>query len=158
MIMGSLFTLNLFVGVVISNFNNEKRQLFRTHMLTPLQIEYCDILVKCYKAQPKPIYISKGNKLNDFLHLVLNNHAFEKIISVSIIVNTVSMGITWYDEPSILTATMEWVNFFFTVVFTMEAVIKISVQSSVYFNDSWSVFDFMIVLFSWVDFVSGSVG
>ena len=67
MIIGSLFTLNLFVGVVISNFNIEKEKLFRKHMLTPLQIEYCEVLTKCYRAQPTPIYVSQGNRLNDFL-------------------------------------------------------------------------------------------
>ena len=90
--------------------------------------------------------------------MVLNHHAFDKIISASIMVNTVSMGFTWYDEPRMLTATMEWLNFFFTCVFTIEAIIKIVVQSSAYFNDRWSIFDFVIVIFSWIDFVFGSVG
>ena len=53
---------------------------------------------------------------------------------------------------------MEWLNFFFTCVFTIEAIIKIVVQSSAYFNDRWSIFDFVIVIFSWIDFVFGSVG
>ena len=36
MIIGGLFLLNLFVGVVINNFNIEKEKLQRNYMLTPL--------------------------------------------------------------------------------------------------------------------------
>jgi hypothetical protein len=48
MILGSIFLLNLFVGVVINNFNLEKEKLYRKDSLTPLQIEYCDIMSNCY--------------------------------------------------------------------------------------------------------------
>jgi hypothetical protein len=157
MIIGSLFTLNLFVGVVISNFNIEKEKLFRKHVLTPLQIEYCEVLTKCYRAEPKPIYVSQGNRLNDFLYTVVDHRAFEPIISVSIMCNTISMGFTWYDEPQALTHTMEWVNFFFTCVFTTEATLKIAVHSRAYFSDRWSIFDFIIVVASWVDFTVSSI-
>lgn len=36
MVIGGLFLLNLFVGVVINNFNIEKEKLFRNYLLTPL--------------------------------------------------------------------------------------------------------------------------
>jgi hypothetical protein len=35
MVFGSLFMLNLFVGVVIDNFNLEKEKIHRKDMLTP---------------------------------------------------------------------------------------------------------------------------
>jgi len=39
-IVGSLFVLNLFVGVVINTFNSEKERLGKNHMLTPVQSEW----------------------------------------------------------------------------------------------------------------------
>ena len=61
MIIGSLFILNLFVGVVITNFNIEKDKLFRNNQLTSLQIEYCDTMAKCYQAKPLAKYLSRDN-------------------------------------------------------------------------------------------------
>lgn len=62
------------------------------------------------------------------------------------------MGVTWYNEPPALTTAMEWTNNFFTVVFTLEAFSKIIVHRKLYFCDSWNIFDFLIVVASWIDF------
>lgn len=48
MIIGSLFILNLFVGVVINVFNIEKEKLSHNNLLTNNQEEYCEVLIKCY--------------------------------------------------------------------------------------------------------------
>lgn len=48
MIVGTLFILNLFVGVVINTFDKEKEKLSNNNMMTDLQNEYCEILIKCY--------------------------------------------------------------------------------------------------------------
>jgi hypothetical protein len=42
-IVGSLFILNLFVGVVINTFNDEKEKLGRNHLLTETQREWIEI-------------------------------------------------------------------------------------------------------------------
>jgi len=49
-VIGSLFIINLFVGVVISNFSMEKEKLVRNTLLTPLQMEYCNTMTKCFSA------------------------------------------------------------------------------------------------------------
>ena len=46
-IVGSLFVLNLFVGVVINTFNSEKERLGRNHLLTPVQVEWIQVALKC---------------------------------------------------------------------------------------------------------------
>ena len=48
MIVGTLFILNLFVGVVINTFDKEKEKLSRNNLMTDLQNEYCEVLIKCY--------------------------------------------------------------------------------------------------------------
>ena len=45
MIFGSLFIINLFVGVVINTFNIQKEMLSHHNDLTKLQHEYCDVLI-----------------------------------------------------------------------------------------------------------------
>lgn len=48
MIIASIFILNLFVGIVINTFNTEKEKLSRNALMTSLQNEYCEVLLKCY--------------------------------------------------------------------------------------------------------------
>ena len=48
MIVGTLFILNLFVGVVINTFDKEKEKLSHNNLMTDLQNEYCEVLIKCY--------------------------------------------------------------------------------------------------------------
>jgi hypothetical protein len=63
----ALFILNLFVGVVISKFNDEKERLAHNTLLTAIQLEYCDTMVKVYNAKPKVVYVSKGDHCMDLL-------------------------------------------------------------------------------------------
>ena len=56
LVVGALFIFNLFVGVVISTFSEEKEKLVRNNLLTPLQMEYCDTMTKCFQAKAKIVY------------------------------------------------------------------------------------------------------
>jgi hypothetical protein len=105
----------------------------------------------------KPIaeYVTQGNTFKDYLYYVTISPVFENTISLSIVLNTMVMACSWYDEPVAMSTAMERVNVAFSVVFTVEAFIKITVQESAYFKDGWSLFDFIIVLISWVDFAFG---
>ena len=48
LIFGSLFILNLFVGVVLNTFNTEKDKLSNNNILTKLQTEYVEVMKNCY--------------------------------------------------------------------------------------------------------------
>ena len=52
MVIGTLFILNLFVGVVINTFDKEKELLSHNNLMTDLQNEYCEVLIKCYRTTP----------------------------------------------------------------------------------------------------------
>jgi voltage-gated sodium channel len=49
--------------------------------------------------------------------------------------------------------TFDWINFVFTVIFLIEAMLKISAYKNLYFRDSWNRFDFAIVVISIIDFI-----
>lgn len=65
MVVGSLFILNLFVGVVINTFNIEKEKLSRNNLMTGLQNEYTEVLIKAYGERPVTAVIETGNKCRD---------------------------------------------------------------------------------------------
>lgn len=53
-----------------------------------------------------------------------------------------------------LTTVMEWVNIGFTVVYTIEMILKVIAFKSNYFQDGWNNFDFLIVIFAWIGGIS----
>ena len=46
-------------------------------------------------------------------------------------------------------SVLEILNYIFTVIYTVEMVIKITAMGKAYFNDGWCVFDFLIVISAW---------
>ena len=61
MVVGSLFILNMFVGIVINVFNKEKETLQMNHLLTQTQSDWCDVLISCYSQKPMIVFSSTGN-------------------------------------------------------------------------------------------------
>ncbi len=64
---------------------------------------------------------------------------------ISILLNTVVLGLVWFDQPDIMVRITEICNFIFMIIFTVEALIKIIAMRKNYFRDSWNVFDFFVV-------------
>lgn len=64
---------------------------------------------------------------------------------ISILLNTVVLGLVWFGQPDIMVRITEICNFIFMIIFTMEAVIKIIAMRKNYFKESWNVFDFVVV-------------
>jgi hypothetical protein len=52
-VFGSFFILNLFVGVVIGTFNNEKENIGKNFLLTSTQKEWIDTRMIILKAKPR---------------------------------------------------------------------------------------------------------
>jgi len=59
--------------------------------------------------------------------------------------------IKWYRQPNIIENSLEFVNIIFTLIFCLEAAIRIiALGIKNYFKDSWNTFDFFIALGSLV--------
>jgi len=53
----------------------------------------------------------------------------------------------WYQQPTSVDTLTEVLNYIFTAIFFLEAVIKLlGVGLRLYFSDGWNNFDFIIVL------------
>ena len=150
-IMGSLFILNMFVGVVISVFNAQKEKLELNHLLTNMQRDWCDCLICIYKSEPIAKYKETGNKLKDFCYRTITYWWFDTIIMASILFNTICLALTWYGEPEELPVLLKKVGVLFNIVYTIEASMKIIALGSKYFDDNWNRFDFIIVLVTWTE-------
>ena len=150
MIFGFLFILNLFVGVVLNRFDLEKNKLSHNNELTKLQHEYLEVMKNCYLMQPQRQQTKSGNRLKQMCKDIAKSKSFDRFIFICIVLNSISLSITWYEEPEKLVTIMDGVNIAFTIIYSVEMLIKLIAYKTKYFNDGWNVFDFLIVLSAWV--------
>jgi hypothetical protein len=159
-IIGSFFILNLFVGVVISTFNLEKENLGKNYLLTATQREWIDTRMNIGKMKP----LNTSDYKNNLCSKILENKYFEIFIIGCIIVNTIFLALNWYQRPVAVEQALEYANYVFNTIFTIEFIIRISgLGCKRYFIDGWNKFDFAILIGSYIGyfieaFTSLSVG
>ena len=145
MIIGYLFVLNLFVAVVIDTFYQKKEKLLRNHELTPKQRDYCEVMIKCYNSNPIKDKEEISGRVQRCMRSIAQSRKFDIFILWCIVLNTICLALSWYGRPEKVTLILNVLNYFFTLIYTAECVIKITAMRRDYFNDGWNVFDFIFV-------------
>ena len=104
-----------------------------------------------FKAKPiKKVRYNGNSWLKKVCLTITLNSWFDSIIMVFIILNTIVLGLKWYGEPDELPDILEIINYVFAGIFTVEAFIKIVALDKDYFRDGWNVFDFVIVIGTYI--------
>lgn len=145
-VVGAFFTMNLFVGVVIDNFNRMKDEMGESVLLTPNQKEWVKMQEAMQHLRPRQKYREPRSRVRGFLFRVTQHEAFEGTIVTCILLNTVSMSLEHFGQAHQFGQFLEGLNDVFALVFTLEAVFKLIALKLAYFNDSWNRFDFAIVV------------
>jgi hypothetical protein len=142
----SMLFLNLFVGVVIETFNAEKELLSYNQLLKSSQKSWIQVQIMTYSVRPALRNVHTGSWLRDRCIDLVTHKAFDGFIMGCIIGNTIVLAIKWYIMPLWVVSVIEVVNYIFMVIFTLEAVFKVTAMRGNYFKDSWNVFDFTVVV------------
>lgn len=65
--------------------------------------------------------------------------------------NTIALALNWYERPVIVEQVLEIANYIFNAIFTIEFILRISgLGCKRYFSDGWNIFDFAILVGSYV--------
>lgn len=79
--------------------------------------------------------------------ILFTSHSwFDATIMTLILLNTFVLGFNWYMQPESFIEPIEYINYFFMIAFTFEAIFKIYAMRGSYFKDSWNIFDFTVVV------------
>ncbi|CAF1244381.1 unnamed protein product [Rotaria sordida] len=91
--------------------------------------------------------------------LVANKY-FDGIIFLAIIINTFLIAIEYHGQPQFLTNLLQFNNYFFTILFTIEILLKIIAHGCLaYIKNLFNIFDGGIVLISLIQLIiSGNSG
>ena len=71
---------------------------------------------------------------------------FDMTIMILIMLNTLVLAFNWYMQPDYFDKPLEYINYFFMIAFTLEAILKIFAMRLSYFEESWNIFDFTVVI------------
>ncbi|XP_060241045.1 sodium channel protein type 10 subunit alpha isoform X2 [Meriones unguiculatus] len=148
-IFGGFFTLNLFVGVIIDNFNQQKKKLGGQDIfMTEEQKKYYNAMKKLGSKKPQKPIPRPLNKYQGFVFDIVTRQAFDIVIMVLICLNMVTMMVETDDQSEEKTKILSRINQFFVAVFTGECVMKMFALRQYYFTNGWNVFDFIVVILS----------
>ncbi|XP_031201603.1 sodium channel protein type 10 subunit alpha [Mastomys coucha] len=148
-IFGGFFTLNLFVGVIIDNFNQQKKKIRGQDIfMTEEQKKYYNAMKKLGSKKPQKPIPRPLNKYQGFVFDIVTRQAFDIIIMVLICLNMITMMVETDDQSEEKTKVLGKINQFFVAVFTGECVMKMFALRQYYFTNGWNVFDFIVVILS----------
>uniref|UniRef100_A0A8C3KFV5 Sodium channel protein n=1 Tax=Calidris pygmaea TaxID=425635 RepID=A0A8C3KFV5_9CHAR len=148
-IFGSFFMLNLFIGVVISNFNQQRKKISGKDLfLTEEQKKYYNALKKLGSKKPQKPIPRPLNAFQGLLFDIVSHKAFDITVVTFICLNMVVM-MAENNQPNVK-AVLNKINYFFVAVFTAECVIKILALRQYFFTCGWNLFDLAVVVLSLV--------
>uniref|UniRef100_A0A3Q3WBU4 Sodium channel protein n=1 Tax=Mola mola TaxID=94237 RepID=A0A3Q3WBU4_MOLML len=152
-IFGSFFTLNLFIGVIIDNFNQQKkkiRYILSTYdiFMTEEQKKYYNAMKKLGSKKPQKPIPRPQNKIQGMVFDFVTQQVFDISIMILICLNMVTMMVETDDQSDETEHVLYWVNFIFIVVFTTEFLLKLFALRHYYFTNGWNIFDVVVVILS----------
>lgn len=162
MFVGSFFAMNLFVGVIVDNFNRIKKKLEMedeggSATMTDGQQKWANALI----SQGAAIGIRRRQALsrrpNDMLRRrifdMVESSGFEVGIMIVIVCNVGLLSCDyWGIESDVDFATLyDTMMKTFVHIYYVEAVLKIIAFGSYYFSDGWCQLDFSLVILAAID-------
>jgi len=149
-VLSNFFLLNMCIGIVIDNFLKLSTTSMSRTIMSESQAKWVAQQRKRQFAPSGPFFMKKPKeswrkKLLSFV----THQAFDKVIMACIIFNTIILMLETDSDSEAKENVLEILNYVFTAIFTLEAVLKLGAfYPSNYFSSSWNTFDFVIVIFS----------
>ncbi|XP_078690548.1 voltage-dependent T-type calcium channel subunit alpha-1G-like isoform X9 [Branchiostoma floridae x Branchiostoma belcheri] len=98
-------------------------------------------------------------RFTKFMRTIVDSKYFNRGIMVAILVNTLSMGIEFHNQPEELTNALEISNLVFTSLFALEMLLKLLAYGPLeYIRNGFNVFDGIIVIVSIVEIAEDGEG
>ena len=158
MFVGSFFAINLFVGVVVDNFNRIKKENEAegggSATMTPEQAQWVETMRSSAQAAPQKVQRPPENCLRRACFGVVTSSAFDTFIILVIVANVGVMACDYWGIELDATNFARYNNamLVFANIYYVEFCLKIvGLGPSAYFGDAWCRFDCTLVCTSLLD-------
>ncbi|XP_067331062.1 voltage-dependent R-type calcium channel subunit alpha-1E isoform X3 [Channa argus] len=139
------FFVNIFVALIIITFQEQGDKMIQECSLEKNERACIDFTIS---AKPMTRYMPQNRQTFQYrLWHFVASPSFEYTVLVMIALNTVVLMMKYYSAPTAYDTVLKHFNTAFTVLFSMECILKIMAYGLVnYFRDTWNIFDFITVL------------
>jgi hypothetical protein len=134
----NIFIRNLFVGVVIDNFQQMKEELAGYLLLTYTQRDWAEMQIFMQRRKLIRVIPEPENKIRKFCFYLSKKKDFEYFILFIILLNTVILGLKFQGQSEQFSNALDTLNNVFLGIFHLEALIKIAGWGTFYFKDAWN--------------------
>ncbi|XP_072294308.1 voltage-dependent R-type calcium channel subunit alpha-1E [Eucyclogobius newberryi] len=139
------FFVNIFVALIIITFQEQGDKMMEECTLEKNERACIDFAIS---AKPLTRYMPQNRHTFQYRlwHFVVSP-SFEYTVLTMIALNTIVLMMKYYSAPPAYEAVLKHLNTAFTVLFSVECVLKILAFGFLnYFKDTWNIFDFITVL------------
>ncbi|KAF7651276.1 hypothetical protein LDENG_00113200 [Lucifuga dentata] len=139
------FFVNIFVALIIITFQEQGDKMMEECSLEKNERACIDFAIG---AKPLTRYMPQNRHTFQYRvwHFVVSP-SFEYTVLTMIALNTIVLMMKYYSAPPAYEAVLKHMNTAFTVLFSVECVLKIMAFGFLnYFRDTWNIFDFITVL------------
>ena len=154
-VIGSFFIINLFVGVLIDQYNaaRDSNEEQKWAGLTDAQVQWMAVQDTILMNTPK-MHKQEMSPWRMKLFGFVQHIYFNRFITGSIALNVGIMATEHFDQKPWVEQLLEFSNIFFITLFFLEAVLKLVAHSPVgYFRDYWNKYDFSLVVISCIGLI-----
>ncbi|XP_034469409.1 voltage-dependent R-type calcium channel subunit alpha-1E-like isoform X3 [Hippoglossus hippoglossus] len=139
------FFVNIFVALIIITFQEQGDKMIQECSLEKNERACIDFAIS---AKPMTRYMPQNRQTFQYrLWHFVASPSFEYTVLVMIALNTVVLMMKYHSAPTAYDTVLKHLNTAFTVLFSMECVLKIMAFGLVnYFRDTWNIFDFITVI------------
>uniref|UniRef100_A0A671YKP7 Calcium voltage-gated channel subunit alpha1 E n=1 Tax=Sparus aurata TaxID=8175 RepID=A0A671YKP7_SPAAU len=139
------FFVNIFVALIIITFQEQGDKMMEECSLEKNERACIDFAIS---AKPLTRYMPQNRHTFQYRlwHFVVSP-SFEYTVLAMIALNTIVLMMKYYSAPPAYDSVLKHLNTAFTVLFSVECVLKILAFGFLnYFRDTWNIFDFITVL------------
>ncbi|XP_053738623.1 voltage-dependent R-type calcium channel subunit alpha-1E-like [Synchiropus splendidus] len=146
------FFVNIFVALIIITFQEQGDKMIQECSLEKNERACIDFAIS---AKPMTRYMPQNRQTFQYrLWHFVASPSFEYTVLVMIALNTVVLMMKYHSAPTAYDTVLKHLNTAFTVLFSLECILKIMAFGFVnYFRDTWNIFDFITVLGSITEIV-----
>ena len=152
-LLGSLLFFNLIVSVLVDRYMRLKETGSENVFLTETQETWVNALRGTLREKPRAQMVKPKHPLRARLFNLASHRFFDAGIIGCIFLNVIVMMCSHHDPSTQFTDVAEALNLVFSVIFLLEAIIKvIGFGWKQYIGDWWNRFDFLIVILTVVTY------
>uniref|UniRef100_A0A7S1KS90 EF-hand domain-containing protein n=1 Tax=Percolomonas cosmopolitus TaxID=63605 RepID=A0A7S1KS90_9EUKA len=149
-IIGTFFIVNLCIGVIIDSINRHRGVAFYTE----IQQHWIIAKAEIGKLRPQKLRKVAKNPLRQLLARFTTSTYFRYFMISVIIVNIGMICSTHRSQGNTWSTVLDATNLLFTIIYCLEAALKILAYQLEYFKNSWGIFELFLAVGSVIAIVA----